>query len=41
MLGALGGYLMFVIVSSGFGNHVVLFSYLVFLNVVLIGCAVI
>ena len=41
VLGALGGYLTPVIASSGSGNHAALFSYLAFLNVALIGCAVI
>lgn len=40
LLGALGGYLTPMIASSGSGNHVALFSYLAFLNVALVGCAV-
>lgn len=40
LLGALGGYLTPMIASSGSGNHIALFTYLAFLNVALVGCAV-
>src|SRR5690606_13469216 len=40
LLGALGGYLTPIIASTGPGNHVALFTYLAFLNVALVGCAV-
>ena len=40
LLGALGGYFTPILTSSGSGNYVGLFSYLAFLNVALVSCAV-
>jgi uncharacterized membrane protein len=40
LLGALGGYLTPILTSSGSGNYVGLFTYLAFLNVALVACAV-
>jgi hypothetical protein len=40
LLGALGGYLTPILTSTGSGNYVGLFSYLAFLNVALVACAV-
>ena len=40
ILGALGGYLTPILTASGSGNYVGLFTYLAFLNVALVGCAV-
>jgi hypothetical protein len=40
LLGALGGYLTPIVTSSGSGNYAGLFTYLAFLNVALVACAV-
>lgn len=40
LVGALGGYLTPILTSSGSGDHVMLFSYLAFLNAALIATAV-
>jgi Predicted membrane protein (DUF2339) len=40
ILGALGGYLTPILTASGSGNYVGLFTYLAFLNIALVGCAV-
>jgi uncharacterized membrane protein len=40
VLGALGGYITPFLASSGEANHIILFSYLAFLNVALITCSV-
>ena len=40
LLGALGGYLTPLLISTGGGRHVELFVYLAFLNVALIACSV-
>ncbi len=40
LLGALGGYLTPILTSSGSGNYAGLFTYLAFLNVALMACAV-
>jgi hypothetical protein len=40
LLGALGGYLTPVLTASNSGNYIGLFTYLAFLNVALISCAV-
>ena len=41
LVGALGGYLNPILTSSGSGDYIALFTYLAFLNVALVACAVV